>query len=146
MVTETGSFEFLAGIVLTLFISFFLIKDGHRIWRFRDQRYPAGSAPAGRGRPATRPRRALVNYIRGTTVVAAIHALFIGLALWLLGVPLLVPLIVLIFLAAYVPSSESWWSARWRSWWRSRPRAGSPRSSCSASSSWRTLRGLLLMC
>jgi predicted PurR-regulated permease PerM len=36
-------------------------------------------------------------------VVAAIHALFIGLALWLLGVPLLVPFIVLIFLAAFVP-------------------------------------------
>ena len=47
--------------------------------------------------------RALVNYIRGTTVVAAIHALFIGLALWLLGVPLLVPLIVLVFLAAFIP-------------------------------------------
>jgi predicted PurR-regulated permease PerM len=29
--------------------------------------------------------------------------LFIGLALWLLGVPLLAPFIVLIFLAAYVP-------------------------------------------
>ena len=36
-------------------------------------------------------------------MVAAIHALFIGLALWLLGVPLLVPFIVLIFIAAYVP-------------------------------------------
>ena len=47
--------------------------------------------------------RALVHYVRGTTVVAAIHALFIGLALWLLGVPLLVPFIVLIFIAAYVP-------------------------------------------
>ena len=41
--------------------------------------------------------------MRGTTVVAAIHALFIGLALWLLGVPLLVPFIVLIFIAAFVP-------------------------------------------
>ena len=29
--------------------------------------------------------------------------LFIGLALWLLGVPLLVPFIVLVFLAAFVP-------------------------------------------
>src|SRR5262249_851028 len=46
---------------------------------------------------------ALTYYIRGTTVVAAIHSLFIGLALWLLGVPLLVPFIVLIFIAAYVP-------------------------------------------
>jgi predicted PurR-regulated permease PerM len=35
--------------------------------------------------------------------VAAIHAIFIGLALWLLGVPLLVPLIILVFLAAFIP-------------------------------------------
>jgi len=44
-----------------------------------------------------------VAYVRGTTLVAAIHALFIGLALWLLGVPLLVPFIVLVFIAAYLP-------------------------------------------
>ena len=44
-----------------------------------------------------------MNYVRGTTVVASIHALVIGLALWLLGVPLLVPLVILVFLAAFVP-------------------------------------------
>ncbi len=52
---------------------------------------------------ATQSWRALVNYMRGTTLVAAIHALLLGLALWLLGVPLLVPFIVLVFLAAFVP-------------------------------------------
>jgi predicted PurR-regulated permease PerM len=36
-------------------------------------------------------------------VVAAIHAIFIGLALWLIGVPLVVPLIILVFIAAYIP-------------------------------------------
>ena len=35
--------------------------------------------------------------------MAAIHAVFIGLALWLLGVPLLVPLVILVFVAAFVP-------------------------------------------
>jgi len=103
-VLTTGKYalEILAGIVLTLFISFFLLKDGARIWAFvisgthGDARRRADSAgQAG--------WRALVNYVRGTIVVAAIHALFIGLALWLLGVPLLVPFIVLIFLAAFVP-------------------------------------------
>src|SRR5258708_23895159 len=41
--------------------------------------------------------------MRGTTAIAAIHAGVIGLALWILGVPLVVPLIILVFLAAYVP-------------------------------------------
>ncbi len=41
--------------------------------------------------------------MRGTTAVAAIHGVVIGLALWIMGVPLVVPLAVLIFLAAFVP-------------------------------------------
>jgi predicted PurR-regulated permease PerM len=94
--------EVLTGLVLTIFITFFLLKDGHRIWNWMT----SGFAPAFR----TRARlagdaawQALVSYIRGTTAVAAIHALVIGFALWLLGVPLLVPLVILVFIAAYIP-------------------------------------------
>jgi predicted PurR-regulated permease PerM len=47
--------------------------------------------------------RALVYYMRGATAVAAIHAVLLGIALTLLGVPLVVPLVVLVFLAAFVP-------------------------------------------
>jgi predicted PurR-regulated permease PerM len=94
--------EVLTGIVLTLFIGFFLLKDGARIWKWliSGLRPEANRRMANAGGAAW---RALVNYVRGTTAVAAIHALFIGLALWLLGVPLLVPLIVLVFLAAFIP-------------------------------------------
>src|SRR5262249_56026119 len=35
--------------------------------------------------------------------VAAIHAVVIGITLWVLGVPLLAPLVILVFLAAFVP-------------------------------------------
>jgi predicted PurR-regulated permease PerM len=94
--------ELLTGLVLMIFITFFLLKDGDRIWawlikglrpEFRKRADNAGAAAWA----------ALVNYVRGTTAVAAIHAVFIGLALWLLGVPLLVPLIILVFVAAFVP-------------------------------------------
>jgi predicted PurR-regulated permease PerM len=94
--------ELLTGLVLMIFITFFLLKDGERIWAWLIKGL----------RPETRQRMdnaggaawaALVNYVRGTTAVAAIHAVFIGLALWLLGVPLLVPLIILVFVAAFVP-------------------------------------------
>jgi len=94
--------EILAGLVLMLFVMFFLLKDGERIWAWlvkglrpnvRERANNAGSAAWA----------ALVNYMRGTTAVAAIHAVVIGLALWVLGVPLLVPLIILVFLAAFVP-------------------------------------------
>jgi predicted PurR-regulated permease PerM len=94
--------EFLAGLVLTLFISFFLLKDGDRIWAW----LISGMKPRARRRvhnAGAQSWRALVNYMRGTIVVAAIHAVLLGLALWLLGVPLLVPLVVLVFIAAFVP-------------------------------------------
>jgi predicted PurR-regulated permease PerM len=94
--------ELLAGLILMLFITFFLLKDGDRIWAWLIKGLP----PEGRRRaqnagPAA--WTALVNYVRGTSAVAAIHAVFIGLALFLLGVPLLVPLVILVFLAAFVP-------------------------------------------
>ncbi len=94
--------EFLAGTVLTLFIGFFLLKDGAGIWKWLIH----GLQPEAKRRMAEAGDsawRALVNYMRGTTVVACIHAVLLGLALWLLGVPLLVPLIVLVFIAAFIP-------------------------------------------
>jgi predicted PurR-regulated permease PerM len=94
--------EFLAGVILTLFITFFLLKDGARIWAWLIR----GMRPAAKGRTdqaGYQAWRALVYYMRGATAVAAIHAVVLGVALWLLGVPLLVPLVVLVFLAAFVP-------------------------------------------
>ena len=94
--------ELLTGLILMLFISFFLLKDGSKIWTWLIK----GLRPEPRRRvnlAGETAWRTLVAYVRGTTLVAAIHALFIGLALWLLGVPLLVPFIVLVFIAAYLP-------------------------------------------
>jgi predicted PurR-regulated permease PerM len=94
--------EILAGLVLMLFVTFFLLKDGDRIWAWltgflgpdsRTRVHLAGSAAW----------QALVYYVRGTIAVAAIHAVVIGFSLWVLGVPLLVPLVILVFLAAFVP-------------------------------------------
>lgn len=94
--------EILAGLVLMLFITFFLLKDGDRIWAWltgflateRKQRIRLAGTAAW---------QALVYYVRGTIAVAAIHAVVIGFSLWILGVPLLVPLTILVFLAAFVP-------------------------------------------
>ena len=94
--------EILTGLVLMLFTSFFLLKDGARIWRW----ILGGLGPEPHRRAAQAGDAAwhtLTSYVRGTTLVAAIHGVFIGVALWLLGVPLLVPLVILVFLAAYIP-------------------------------------------
>jgi len=94
--------EVLAGLLLTLFITFFLLKDGAKIWRW----LISGFGPEAHRRMTNAGNaswHALTGYVRGTTAVAAIHAIFIGLALWLLGVPLLAPLVILVFLAAFIP-------------------------------------------
>ena len=94
--------EFFGGLVLMLFVTFFLLKDGERIWSWL--------LGAMRPQTARRMDRAghaswlvLVYYMRGTVAVAAIHAIVIGLTLWIMGVPLAVPLAVLVFVAAFVP-------------------------------------------
>ena len=94
--------EFMAGLVLMLFVTFFLLKDGDRIWKWLiSELSPPAAGRANRaGRAAW---HAVVYYMRGTVAVAAIHAVVIGCALWIMGVPLVIPLAVLIFLAAFVP-------------------------------------------
>ena len=94
--------EFFGGLILMLFVTFFLLKDGERIWSWL--------LGAMRTETAQRMDRAghaswlvLVYYMRGTVAVAAIHAIVIGLALWIMGVPLAVPLAVVVFIAAFVP-------------------------------------------
>jgi predicted PurR-regulated permease PerM len=94
--------EILAGTVLTLFVGFFLIKDGERIWGWL-----TGFLKADRGDRADRAGRAawkvLVQYMRGSVLIAAIHSIVIGVTLWALGVPLVIPLAAVVFLAAFVP-------------------------------------------
>jgi predicted PurR-regulated permease PerM len=94
--------EVATGLVLTAFITFFLLKDGDRIWSF----VLSGLRPRARQRAdkaSAAGWQTLENYVRGTTLIAAIHAVFIGVALWALGVPLLFPLVILVFLAAFIP-------------------------------------------
>jgi predicted PurR-regulated permease PerM len=94
--------EFFGGLVLMLFVTFFLVKDGERIWNWL-----LGAMRTGTARRMDRAGHAswlvLVYYMRGTVAVAGIHALVIGVALSIMGVPLAVPLAVLVFLAAFVP-------------------------------------------
>jgi predicted PurR-regulated permease PerM len=94
--------EFFGGLVLMLFVLFFLIKDGERIWNWL-----LGAMRTDTARRMDRAGHAswlvLVYYMRGTVVVAAIHAIVVGVALWIMGVPLAVPLAVIVFVAAFVP-------------------------------------------
>jgi predicted PurR-regulated permease PerM len=94
--------ELLAGVVLCFFVSFFLIKDGDRIWQWLTSRFqPERKRRAGLAGAAA--WQAVVYYVRGTSAVAAIHAVVMGITLTIIGAPLVVPLALFMFLAAFVP-------------------------------------------
>lgn len=94
--------ELLAGVVLCFFVSFFLIKDGERIWQWMTSRFqPEPRRRAGLAGAAA--WQAVVYYVRGTSAVAAIHAVVMGITLTIIGAPLVVPLALLMFVAAFVP-------------------------------------------
>jgi predicted PurR-regulated permease PerM len=94
--------ELLAGLVLCFFISFFLIKDGDRIWAW----VTSGLANERRRRADLAGQaawQAVVYYVRGTVAVAAIQATVIGITLAIMGAPLVAPLALIMFLAAFIP-------------------------------------------
>lgn len=92
----------LAGIVMAVFALIFFLKDGPKIWSFLlnfvpkiHRRAVDGAGYAGWG--------ALGSYVRVQIFVAFVDAVGIGVGAWLLGVPLAMPLGVLVFLGAFIP-------------------------------------------
>lgn len=94
---EVGS-----GIVLTLVITFFLLKDGERFARRLMRHAPEEYCPRIE-RIGMRSVDVLGAFVRGTAIVAVVDAVAIGVALLVLGVPLALPLAVVVFLGAFVP-------------------------------------------
>ncbi|MEN3584976.1 AI-2E family transporter [Streptomyces sp. ZYX-F-203] len=94
--------EALTGILLAAFATLFLLYDGPRIWQWALRLVPAAARPGVAG-AGPRAWGTLTAYVRGTVVVALIDAVFIGIGIWFLNVPMAVPLAVFIFLFAFIP-------------------------------------------
>ncbi|MBD0711392.1 MULTISPECIES: AI-2E family transporter [unclassified Streptomyces] len=94
--------EAMTGILLAMFSTLFLLYDGKKVWEWTLKLVPAQARPGVAG-AGPRAWRTLTAYVRGTVIVALIDAVFIGLGLWFLDVPMAVPLAVFIFLFAFIP-------------------------------------------
>lgn len=94
--------EVVAGLLLMLVILFFFVHDGRRIWSWIVELLPLAhrfdADAIGRRMWST-----ACGYVRGVAIIALVDAVLIGIALWLIGVPLVLPLAVLTFLGAFVP-------------------------------------------
>lgn len=92
----------LAGVLLTLFSTLFILIDGPNIWAWVVRLFPyrARAAVDGAGRAGW---VTLTNFVKVQILVAFVDAVGIGLGSFFLGVPLAIPLGVLVFLGSFVP-------------------------------------------
>lgn len=98
--SAAGSFA--TGFVLMAVVLFFFLKDGDKIWAFI-LRWFRGERREKAALAGARSMEVLGGYVRGTAIVAAVDAICIGAALFILGVPLALPLSVIVFVGSFIP-------------------------------------------
>jgi len=88
-------------VTFSAFATFFLLKDGPVVRRFVDRHLgvPVSVASVITGNVVQSLRR----YFLGVTIVAAFNAVVVGLAAYLLDVPLAGTIAVVVFVTAYIP-------------------------------------------
>ncbi|OPG04544.1 AI-2E family transporter [Streptomyces sp. GKU 895] len=94
--------EVIAMAVLALFLVFFFLRDSHRAVGALRAVVPAASGDLVEAL-ARRAFGAVEGFMRGTTIIALIDAVCIGVGLLVLDVPGAVGLAALVFVGAYIP-------------------------------------------
>ncbi|MGO3833829.1 MAG: AI-2E family transporter [Microbacteriaceae bacterium] len=94
--------SFITSLVLMVVILFFFLKDGPQIWLFLIRPF-RGSQRERAHRVGDKAVSTLGSYVRGTATVAAVDAVGIGIGLAIVGVPLALPLGVLVFFLSFIP-------------------------------------------
>jgi predicted PurR-regulated permease PerM len=105
--TSVGSIAIAVGEVLTalslaVVLLFFFVKDGEQIVGWFISRTPERLRNDVRAAGA-RGWGALAGYVRGTAAIALIDSIGIGIGLLIVGVPLVLPLTLLVFIGGFVP-------------------------------------------
>jgi predicted PurR-regulated permease PerM len=94
--------EIVVGAVLAVILSIYFVHGGDRLFHWL-----VALAPLSARTRLTDTGRLVYSvigrYIRGIAIVGAVDGFFIGMALWILGVPIALPLAVLTFVGAFLP-------------------------------------------
>lgn len=101
--SQVGSVvEVFAGLALSLFVTIFFLTSGASMWQWFVNQLPArirpqwiAGAEAGWG--------TFSGYARGTVLIALSDGILAGVFLSIVGVPLALPLAVLVFIGAFIP-------------------------------------------
>ncbi len=100
--TATTLGEVVTGFFLTLFTLFFFLRDGDQIWQFLCRLLPR-EARVPTARAGHYSWKTLVSYVHATVLVAFVDAVGIGIGLFVMQIPLALPLSALVFLGAFIP-------------------------------------------
>ncbi|MBU1586617.1 MAG: AI-2E family transporter [Actinobacteria bacterium] len=97
----------LAGLLLVIFATLFILIDGKGIWAWIVRLFPRRARPAldGSGRAGW---VTLTTFVKVQIFVAAVDATGIGVGAWILGLvfggfPLVIPIAIAVFLGSFIP-------------------------------------------
>ncbi|MET3810777.1 putative PurR-regulated permease PerM [Arthrobacter sp. UYEF3] len=94
--------HFAAGLLLAMFVLIFFLLQGDQIWGFLVRLMPRKARPAVYG-AGHRGWTSMVSYARIQMFVAFVDAVGIGVGAAIIGVPLALPLGVLVFIGSFIP-------------------------------------------
>jgi putative heme transporter len=94
--------HFLAGLLLMLFTTLFILIDGHGMWAWTVRLFPRRARVAV-DRSGRVGWTTLTSFVRVQIFVAAIDAVGIGVGALILGLPLAIPIAVAVFLGSFIP-------------------------------------------
>jgi putative heme transporter len=100
--TANSALGIVGGAVFCLFATLFLMTDDGGIWRWVVRLFP-GEAQAAVAHAGNVAWRTLIAYMRSTVLLALINAATMVVIMLIAGMPLVVPLGVLLFLGSMIP-------------------------------------------
>ncbi|WP_062071594.1 AI-2E family transporter [Demequina sediminicola] len=92
----------IAGAVIGLIAMFFFLRDGRQLWLWTVKLLP-DPVEERVDIAGTHAWSTLRRYTQTTVFVAFVDAVGIGMAAWILGVPLAFPIAILVFLFSFIP-------------------------------------------
>lgn len=98
--------DVLTVLALAVFCSIFFTSSGERMWHWFQDQLPGGVRPTW-VRCGQTAWHTFAGYTRGIILVAAANAIMVGVSLKVLGVPLVLPLTILEFVASFIPLAGS---------------------------------------
>jgi predicted PurR-regulated permease PerM len=92
----------LAGVFIALFATIFFTYDGRGIWQWVVRLFPDSARTRVNG-SGVRAWAVLTSYVRATFLIALVDAIGISLVAFLLGLDLVLPIGVLVFIGSFIP-------------------------------------------